>query len=109
MEADGCSIEELATHYLYQRRYGWNGTRWQIIRPFPHNPFWTLLTFGGFLLPRDAWILWLQWVGLVTLLLLLSPLYRRLAAASPIFNLGLSMAVATIVLIVTTLWLFNQG
>lgn len=109
MQEDGCSIEELATNHLYQRRYYWNGTRWQILRPFPTSTFWTFLTFGGFLLPRDGWVLWLQGMGIITLLLLLFPLYRRLAAASPIFNLGLSMAVATIVLVVTTLWLFNQG
>ena len=109
IQADGYSIEELGTNYLYQRRYYWNGTRWQILRPFPNSTFWALLTFGGFLLPRDGWLLWLQGMGLVTLLLLLFPLYRRLAAASPIFNLGLSMAVAMIILVVTTLWLFNQG
>lgn len=105
LQSDGCSIEELATNYVYPRRYTWNGTRWQVIRPCSHS----ILTFGGFVRPQDGWIFWLQGLGLVALLLLLSPLYRRLAAASPIFNLGLAIAIATIVLIVTTLWLFNQG
>jgi hypothetical protein len=109
VQEDGGSIEELATNYLDRRRYYWNGTRWKLLRSLPTSPFWAVLTFRGVLTPGNGWGLCLQGISLVALLLLLFSLCRRLAAASPIFNLGMSMAIATIVLIVTTLWLFNQG
>jgi hypothetical protein len=109
LQADGGSIEELATNYPDRRRYGWNGSRWQILRPLPTNVFWALLTFGGIFRPRDGWLLWLQSLGLVVLLLPFFPLYRRLAAASPIFNLGLAITVAITVLVITMLWVFNQS
>jgi hypothetical protein len=108
LKEDGCTIEELATNYPYQRRYYWNGGRWLMLRPFPDRALWGLFTFGGVLRPRDGWVLWLLYLCLVVLLLPIFPLYRRLAAASPLFGLGLSMTVAILLPIVITLWLFNQ-
>jgi hypothetical protein len=116
LKEDGCTIEELATNYPYQRRYYWNGVRWQLLRPFADSRFerlrqwavWGLFTFGGLLQPRDGWVLWLLCLGLVVLLLPIFQLYRRLATASSLFGLGLPMTIATIVLIVTILWLSNQ-
>jgi hypothetical protein len=108
LKEDGCTIEELATNYPYQRRYYWNGVRWQMLRSLPDRAVWGLFTLGGLLQPRDGGVLWLLCLGLVVLLLPIFQLYRRLATASPLFGLGLPMTVATIVLIVTTLWLFNQ-
>jgi hypothetical protein len=107
LKEDDCTIEELATNYPYQRRYYWNGVRWQMLRSLPDRAVWGLFTLGGLLQPRDGGVLWLLCLGLVVLLLPIFQLYRRLATASPLFGLGLSMMVAAIALILT-LWLFNQ-
>jgi hypothetical protein len=78
-----------------------------MLRSLPDRAVWGLFTLGGLLQPRDGGVLWLLCLGLVVLLLPILQLYRRLATASPL-GLGLCMAVAAIVLIVTTIWLFNQ-
>ena len=101
LQADGYTIEELATTYPYKRQYTWNGTSWKIFRAKP---------LGTFLHSWDSWALWLQGLGLMAILLGIFRWYYRAIAASPFLNLVSSMAIATFVFIVIiTLWLFSQG
>jgi hypothetical protein len=101
LQADDCTIEELATTYPYKRQYTWNGASWQILRAN---------SLAGFLHSWDSWFLWLQGLGLMTILLGCFRWYYRSIAASPFLNLVSSMAIATFVFIVIiTLWLFSQG
>jgi hypothetical protein len=101
VEADGCTIEELATTYPYKRQYTWNGTSWQIRRLRP---------IGVLLHSWDNWALWLQGLGLIAILLGIFRWYYRSIATVPTINLVSSMAIVTFILfIVITLWLFSQG
>lgn len=103
IQADGCTIEELAATYPYKRRYVWNGTRWQTLHSFPGSAVWTLLR------SRDSWIFWLQSLGLIAILMAIFRLSYHSIAASPLLNLVLSMAIAIFLLIVVVFWLFSQG
>jgi hypothetical protein len=100
LQTDGCTIEELATNYPYRRQYIWNGKSWKIFRT--KSP-------GSFVSSWDSWVLWLQGLGLMAILLGIFRWYYRSIAATSFPNLVSSMAIATFVLIVITLWLFSQG
>jgi hypothetical protein len=101
LQEDGLTIEELAATYPYKRRYYWNGKRLQILRSLPTGTDW--------MLRGDSWALLLQCLGAIGLLVLTFQLYCRSTLTSPILNLVLSIGIAMIVLIVITLWLFDQG
>ena len=101
LQADGSTIEELAAIYPYKRRYYWNGKRLQILRSLPQVGFWSVR--------HDGWAIWTQSLGTIGLLLVLFQLYCRSIVTSPLLNLVISIAIAMIVLIVITLWLFDQG
>jgi hypothetical protein len=101
LQADGLTIEELAATFPYKRRYYWNGKRLQALRALPKSPFWS---------PRsDSWAIWMQSLGAIGLLLVIFQLYCRSIFTSPLLNLVISIAIAIIVLLVITLWLFDQG
>jgi hypothetical protein len=102
MQADGLTIEELAATYPYKRRYYWNGKRFQVLRAWPKGTIWT------FFRSPDRLALWLQCLGMISLVMVLFQLYCRVTLTIPIFNLVLSMAIAIVVLTIT-LWLFDQG
>ena len=101
LQADGLTIEELATIYPYKRRYYWNGKRLQILRSLPKVRFWSARP--------DSLAIWIQSLGAIGLLLVIFQLYFRSIVTSPLLNLVISIAIAIIVLIVITLWLFDQG
>jgi hypothetical protein len=103
MQADGLTIEELATTYPYKRRYYWNGKRLQILRSLPKIAVWP------FTRQRDGWVIWLPFLSIIAVVAIGFQLYSRTTLTNPIFNLVLSMAIAIVVLTVITLWLFDQG
>jgi hypothetical protein len=111
MQADNLTIEELAATYPYQRRYYWNGKRLQILKSLPNRTFlgfgrWRSRSAGT---PRASRSLWFPFLSVIALLLVTIRLYCRVTLTSPIFNLVLSMTIAIVILIVITLWLFDQG
>jgi hypothetical protein len=103
LQAEGLTIEELAATYPYKRRYYWNGQRLQIDRAKPSAALQRAIC------GRGSWALWLQFLGIIALVLVLFKLYSRSIVASPTVNLVLSIAIAIIILIVIMLWLFDQG
>jgi hypothetical protein len=102
LQEDGLTIEELAVTYPYKRRYYWDGTRFQVFRTLPKGAIW------AFFRSPERLSLWLQCLGVISLVMVLFQLYCRVILTIPIFNLVLSMAIAIVVLTIT-LWLFDQG
>lgn len=103
LQADSLTIEELAATYPYKRRYYWNGSRFKSCRSLPKG------TFGRSSGAQNVWVIWLQSLGIITLLIVIFQIYCRVTLTSPILNLVLSIAIPIIVFIIITLWLFDQG